>query len=202
MAEVFGDHPTPLDNAITHLWEVFSDPLSLLSDLPSDAVLVRADTGELRFCLPRLLELLIRDELTPVEGFSIADRLRLDDWQSWPPLERVALESFFDAWWLTTLALESGPLAAHEVLSVLVHLGVPLVRWLGPWLEDLDGPAANHFAELVLSGMSAPAWQAAVDERGQVKAWTESEACVLGIALVGGIHLPEGQLSDVLDHLV
>lgn len=215
---------TPLDRAIDHLWEVFSDRASLIGDLPADAVLARVDAvppvaesaaphsaelapSELRFCLPRLAELLTTNQLDDEPGYRIADRLHDADWQSWARVEREALEEFFDIWWLLTRSLDDGPfpasgLSASEVLGVLIHLGVPLVRWLGPWLEDFDGSSARHFADMILGGMDTPAWSSAPDERGQVLGWAASEACVFGIALVGGIHLPDDQLSDVLDRLI
>jgi hypothetical protein len=202
---------TPLDRAIDQLWIVFSDRASLLGDLPADAVLARVDvtasTSELRFCVPRLAELLTTNRLDAEPGYRIADRLRDADWMSWERDERVALEEFFDTWWLLTRSLDDGAvlasgLSASEVLGILVHLGVPLVRWLGPWLEDFDGPPARHFADMILGGMHTPAWTSAPDERGQVLGWAASEACVFGIALVGGIHLPSDQLSDVLDKLI
>ncbi len=214
---------TPLDRAIDRLWEVFSDRASLVGDLPGDAVLARVDapeTGqgqedcngeqvnsELRFCLARLAELLTTNQLQDEPSFRIADRLRDADWQSWDRIEREVLEEFFDIWWLLTRSLDDGAvpvseLPASEVLGVLIHLGVPLVRWLGPWLEDFDGPPARHFADMILGGMDTEAWTSAPDERGQVLAWAASEACVFGIALVGGVHLPDDQLSDVLDRLI
>ncbi len=193
---------TPLDRSISRLWGVFSDRSSLLRDLPADAVLARADAGELRFCLPRLLELLSTDRLDAEPGYRVADRLAAADWQSWERQEREALEDFFDTWWLLTRAFDDGPLSASDVLGILVHLGVPLVRWLGPWLEDFDGAAARHFADMILGGFQGPAWQSAPDERGQVQGWASSEACIFGIALVGGIHLPDEQLSAVLDRLI
>ena len=229
MAEVDLDNGlvTPLDRAIDRLWDVFSDRASLIGDLPADAVLARVDvpaTGtvqgdggeggvagkadiELRFCFPRLAELLTTNQLDDEPGYRIADRLRDADWQSWDRIEREALEEFFDTWWLLTRSLDDGAVlaskhSASEVLGVLVHLGVPLVRWLGPWLEDFDGPPARHFADMILGGMDTPAWASVPDERGQVLGWAASEACIFGIALVGGIHLPDDQLSDVLDRLI
>ncbi len=193
---------TPLDRSIDQLWETMSDRSGLMGELAADAVLVRADAGELAFCFPRLAELMVRNELGPEPAFGIADRLVAEGWQSWEQAHREAIEEFFDTWWLLTRVLDDGPLPAHEVLGVLVHLGLPLVRWLGPWLEDLDGPPARHFADMVMSQLHSPAWEAAPDERGQVLAWAASEPCVFGIALVGGIHLSEGQLSEVLDRLV
>lgn len=220
--EAGGGLITPLDRAIDRLWDVFSDRSSLIGSLPADAVLARADSvdgaaghelaagqggNELRFCLPRLAELLTTNRLDAEPGYRIADRLRDAHWQSWDRHERETLEEFFDTWWLLTRSLDGGAvpasdLPASEVLGALVHLGVPLVRWLGPWLEDFDGPPARHFADMILGGMDTPAWTSAPDERGQVLAWAASESCVFGIALVGGIHLPDDRLSDVLDQLI
>lgn len=193
---------TPLDRALAEVWSVFSDQEGLIAYLKSDAVLSRSRAGEFRFCLPRLLELLVNNQLEGEAGFVLANRLQVEGWQSWKRSERDVLETFFDTWWLQTRMFDDGLVPASEVLGVLIHLGLPLVRWLGPWLEDLDGPPARHFAHLILEGFETPAWQHDSDLRGQVEGWAASEPCIFGIALVGGIHLPEGQLSEVLDRLV
>lgn len=200
-----GGEPTPLEECVDRLWSQFSDPSSLLADLPADAVLARSSAGEFRFCLPRLLELVLTGQMGEVEAFVVADQLQVEGWTSWVASERETLESFFDTWWYMARNLDTPAghlMVVNEVLGFLIHLGVPLVRWLGPWLEDFDGPAAKYFADLVLSDFAGPAWDTAADERGQVEGWAASEATVMGIALVGGIHLEEGQLSEVLDRLV
>lgn len=199
----FGDAGliTPLDRSLDRLWDLFSDRSSLLSDLPADAVLARADGGELRYCLPRLLELLVRDELGDVEGFSIARRLDQASWQQWDRRQREALEEFFDTWWMLVRAFDGGK-PAGDVLGVLVHLGVPLVRWLGPWVEDFDGPGARHFAAMIIEGPSNDAWGIDPDLWTQVEGWASTETCIFGITMVGGIHLNDGQLSEVLDRLI
>lgn len=202
VSQSVGGFETPLDTALDVLWQTFSNRDSLIAHLAADAVLVRADLGEFRACLPRLLELLLLDQLGDEPGFAITQRLVKADWQSWERREREALEHFFDTWWTTTRLLEDGRRTASEVLAILVQLEVPLVRWLGPWLEDFDGPPARHFADMILAEFEGPAWAAAPDAQGQVAGWAASEACVNGIVLVGGIHLPEGQLSDVLDRLL
>ena len=37
------------------------------------------------------------------------------------------------------------------VIGVLVGFGAPMVRWLGPWLDELDGPGAAHLATVVIA---------------------------------------------------
>jgi hypothetical protein len=77
-----------------------------------------------------------------------------------------------------------------------------MVRWLAPWLDDLDGPAARHLATVVITQLPEAEWAAHQDERAQILAWCRSEPVVIGLTVVGGVHLDDGQLSDALDRML
>lgn len=196
---------SPVELALAHAWEVLGDRESLMPDLDADAVVARADTGELRSAAPRLLELAMDGRGGRDGAHGLVRRLRPLLADRGP--ERNAVIEVLDAWWNTTLALDVvepdrlSP-AASVVLGVLAQTDEPLVRWLEPWLVDLDGPSARHLAALVLDGLDGEAWDEVPDKREQVFAWTASEPVIFGLTLVGGTHLEDGVLSDVLDRLV
>lgn len=196
---------SPVELAMTQVWDVLGDRESLMPDLEADAVVARADAGELRAAAPRLLELALAARGGRDGSHGLIKRLR--------PLladrgrERDAVIGVLDSWWLTTLALDvaeqdPGSAAAGVVLGALAQTDEPLVRWLEPWLVDLDGPPARHLATVVLDGLSGDAWDLVPDKREQVLAWAASEPVVFGLTLIGGVHLEDGELSDVLDRLV
>ncbi len=185
--------------AIDALWATFGDRSSLMPYLEADAVMARARTGELKVAIPRLAELVVTDALVGVEPTELFEMLSSADWQSWPAGERSAIGQFADTWWTFTRSDEDPLVEADTVLACLAHLDVPLVRWLGPWLTDLDGPGAGHLATTVIERLTAKGWATRPDERLQILAWTRTEPVIVGLTLIGGVHLDEGQLGQALD---
>lgn len=192
----------PLAAAMDGLGSVFPTPTGLLGELPADAVFARAATGELVPALPRLLELLARNQLGDRHAFEAFDLLAAGAWQTWDPARIAAISRFADAWWTTALADHPGDVRAADRLGELCHLGLPMVRWLSVWMDHFDGPGALHLADLVLDGSDHPAWEGHDDRFRQVVAWTQSEPVVMGLTMVGGVHLGRERLGMVLDRIV
>ncbi len=188
--------------SLEQLWRQLAPTDSLLPELAFDAVLSRADHGEFIECLPRLLEIVTLPGADPDVAVAVFDRLTANGWATWPDERRRPIERLLDLWWSTELALEPGEPAAHDVLGALVRLEQPVSRWLQPWLEDLDGPGARHFVALVADQLSSDRWAEVPDQREQVLAWTRSEPAVMGLTLVGGVHLDPGQLGLALDRML
>lgn len=184
------------------LWAALGPEDSLLEELAADAVLARARHGELRACLPRLLELATAAGASPELAVATFDLLERNDWDQWPRRERALVEAHLDQWWLTTLYLEPESPALHEVLGALVQLEIGVRRWLDPWLVELDGAGARHLVALVADGLSSPHWAQRPDQRTQVLAWTRSEPVIVGLTLVGGVHLGPGELGRALDRML
>lgn len=192
-----------LRDAMAAAWATMADDYGLFPGLSIDAVLARADRGELVTAAPRMLQLLIELDLPVVSAAEVTDRLGRG---TWSPIQRTVVEEVLDAWWLETLMLEPGehgPVYTPDVvLGVLAGYGAPLVRWLEPWLAQLDGPGALHLASVVLHGLDGPAWDGKADAASQVLGWTRTETVINGLTLIGGTHLEAGTLSDVLDRLI
>lgn len=191
-----------IDGSIRALWTTFGSSDSLLPDLAFDAVLARADHGEFPESVPRLFELGTAPGADPDMAVAVFDRLEGQDWSNWPDGRRRPVEHLLDQWWAMLLRAEPGVPAVHEVLAALVRLNQPVIRWLQPWLEDLDGPGARHLALLVINELSSPRWAEVPDRREQVLAWTRSEPVLMGLTLVGGVHLEPGELSEALDRML
>lgn len=192
-----------LQAAIDALWSTMAEEYGLLPDLAFDAVVARADRGEWSEASPRLLQLLIEQELSIPDAVTVVDRSRINA-EVGPT--RPLVEEVFDAWWQQTLMIEPGQhdegYGPDVVLGILVGYGAPMVRWFEPWLIELDGPGAAHLAKIVLDGLDGPAWHGKADQAGQVLGWARTETVVHGLALIGGTHLDDEVLSDVLDRLI
>lgn len=192
-----------LDGALTGAWAALAPEPGLFPGLAFDAARARATTGELVVATPRLLELIVTAEATVEEAASFVAELGRH------PLgtaERAAVTDVLDAWWQETLLLDPGahrePFTPAVVLGVLAGFDAPMVRWLGPWLTELDGPGAHHLAAVVVDGLDGPAWVGKEDRAGQVQAWAATEPVVNGLTLIGGVHLGPDAMSDVLDRLI
>lgn len=188
-----------LDEAVDRVWDVLGDRNSLLSVLADDAVMARARAGEAKHALPRLLELAVVDELEHLSITEPFDLLDAAGWTAWPDTERRSVEGLVDTWWTWTRTAIDPTINPGRVLACLCRLGVPQVRWLGPWLEDLDGPPARHLADVIISQLPEPEWEGFEDQRSQILGWTRTEPVIIGLTVVGGVHLDEGQLGDALD---
>ena len=192
-----------LDRALVASWRVLADDYGLFPELAFDAVIARADRGELAAATPRLLELTVDHRLTVEEAASVTERLGRHRWSS---KRLAAIEEVLDAWWLETLMRSPGehpaPFTPEVVLGVLVGYRAPMVRWLEPWLAELDGPGAAHLATVVVHGLDGPAWAGKRDQAQQVLGWARTETVINGLTLIGATHLEDGVLGDVLDRLI
>jgi hypothetical protein len=188
-----------LDEAIDRVWDALGNRNSLFPSLPDDAAMARAHAGETKQATPRLLELAVFDELehmTIVEPFEM---LAEAGWRSWPDTERRAVEALLDTWWTWTRTAIEPTVGPGRVLACLCRTGISQVRWLGPWLDDLDGPPAQHLAEVIITQLPESEWEGWEDQRSQILGWSRTEPVIIGLTVVGGAHLDDGQLSQALD---
>ncbi len=192
----------PVQNALAALKAEFQGESVLMATLPADAVLARASAGELDECIPRLLELASLGELADRHAFEIFDLLTADHWQEWDMPAVQAISRWADAWWRTVLVDFPGEQRAGDRLGELAHLNLTMVRWLGAWLEELDGPGAQHLADFIINGSSHPAWAGFEDQHQQAVAWTQSETLINGITMIAGTYFEPGQMAEILERVV
>lgn len=91
---------------------------------------------DLRHFLPRILELVARDELG-VDAQIVLGKLAYGEWERWPEAERAAIEALLAAWLESVLSTRSGALAV--VLSSILRTGAEL----GPLLAKIELAAAR-----------------------------------------------------------
>lgn len=188
-----------LVEAIDRMWNELGDRTSLFPSLADDAAMARAHAGEAMQAVPRLLELAVTDQLEHMSIVAPFELLAESAWRTWPDRERRAIEALLDTWWTWTRTAIEPTVQPGRVLACLCRTGIPQVRWLGPWLDDLDGPPAQHLAEVIISQLPEPEWEGCEDQRSQILGWSRTEPVIIGLTVVGGVHLDDGQLSEALD---
>lgn len=199
-----------VQDAVADLWNVMADgeDYGLLPELSLDAVMARAERGEVVAAAPRLLELVVSETEAIDDAAAVIAFLGDGEWTA---TQRGAIEETLDAWWLEALMTEPtdhrAPYTAAAVLGILVGYGAPMVRWLEAWLAELDGPGAQHLASMVIEGIGSsawqhPAWADKIDEAAQVLAWAKTETVLHGVVMIGGTHLQDGVLGELLDRLI
>ncbi len=190
---------TPLAQLFAQ-WRSHDDERSLWGELERDAAVARFSAGDQAVAgLVRLAEL-------ATEPGAAAESVELIDLLA--GAERGALGPGPDplaalaaGWWDQTLFGYPAADDACSVLAATVRLTGAIDPQLRTWLLAFDGPGARHFADAVVNEFSSELWP---EPDWQIRAttWARSEAAVNGITLIGGIHLPEDQLSVVLDRII
>lgn len=207
------DDPAHLLARLRHRW---TPARSLVPALEADALLAwidaaadRGDGDAVRAATPRLLELAVADDLGPRPVWEALAHLDRAGWRNWPQEDQWAVEAVLDAWWLATLLGHPSRPPAAEVLAAQARLRGEVRPLLDRWVDELDGAGAVHLAEFVVDEIDpatglvgGPPWSDVPDLGHQVVAWARSEAVILGLALVGGVHLEPGVLSEALDRMV
>lgn len=191
-----------VEKSLAQVRVTFGEPAGLLSDLAADATWVRARNGELIQCMPRLTELWANGEL---DGSVAAHDVLAEISNKWNELSSAqarSIESLADTLWQRALMAHPSETSADELLGELVYLRLPMVRWLEPWLGALDGPGALQLSAAILQPSQTEAWAGQPDARQQLQGWAGTEPVVMGLTIVGGVHLDEGDLADLLDLLL
>jgi len=206
-AEVEGyGHSPRLADALTRLWATMADDYGLVPDLAFDALMARVrsgDRGEVARCMPRLVNLMVDNDLAVADSIEVVSLLSTHTWSSY---QRELLVEMLDAWWYDVLNRDPGEhhpdYQPDDVLGLLSRTEARMVRWLHVWLAGIDGPPAVHLANALLDGLNGPVWEGQDDARGQVLAWARTETVVNGLALIGTTHIESDVMSRVLDRLL
>jgi hypothetical protein len=132
---------------------------------------------------PRIMALLVYDELH-VDEELIAHRIaEAGCWQSWADAERDAMLDVCRAWWEETLSSHPRRPEAHVVLSFLVTTPVPLTQWFEVWNAQPPGPADLHALELcqwwapeLIGTELMLGWNSDINVTTDVKRWILEDA--------------------------
>ncbi|MFD0883680.1 hypothetical protein ACFQ08_03790 [Streptosporangium algeriense] len=123
---------------------------SALGPYAGNAMSTWGEVGEFMHFLPRLLELLILEELN---GFLHADTTMMrigNRWTSWRRSERESIIAVCDAWWRHTLNHYPRDVDVMMMIAILADdLGLDLAPYLAEWESNSTETAARHMAWLV-----------------------------------------------------
>ena len=133
-----------------HLREMEADLRAAGFSGAANALSTWGDIRDFKHYLPRLLELLISEELDGFYGDMFA-RVLGGRWRSWPQDEQDAFVAVVDAWWRFTLHHYPRDVDVLEVLKIIVgEFGLDLRTYLAAWEGSAgDEAAALHMAWLV-----------------------------------------------------
>ncbi|MFF3665807.1 hypothetical protein [Microtetraspora malaysiensis] len=108
------------------------------------------DIDEFKHYLPRLLELLILEEL---DGFLHAQSLMLRvgvRWRSWRQTEQRAITATVGAWWRHTLSNYPRDVDIMRLIEIIADcLELDLAPYLAKWESNTAETAARHMASLM-----------------------------------------------------
>ncbi|MBB2913253.1 hypothetical protein FHS43_004551 [Streptosporangium becharense] len=107
------------------------------------------DVRDLKYYLPRVMELLVRGEFDHSYYGEMLMRMLGEHWRDWPQDEQEAVLAVIDAWWRFTLhrppraAGDPPDIDIVEMLEIIVEmLGLDLDAYLTKWEESAGNEAA------------------------------------------------------------
>ncbi|MFI7059365.1 hypothetical protein ACIBL3_00100 [Kribbella sp. NPDC050124] len=132
---------------------------------------------------PRLMALMVYDELHLDEELVASRLVTAGCWSTWAESERTAMLAVCNLWWEATLASYPRTPEALKVLSFLATTPVPFTHWLEVWNAQPAGAADLHAADLclwwagdLLGGDLMVGWSGTIDITTDVKRWILEDA--------------------------
>jgi hypothetical protein len=176
------------EEAALHAVPVRELTKATLQPYAANAMTTWGDERELRYFIPRLLEIVATEDFGWPDPEVLVRALRDASWTAWPERERSSVAAFLTAWWRFTLA---SPDAVHDVDVVLCAIGraVPdMAPYLDAWDADDRRVATDHLVALLNDHWEpdrkrlANAFWDCPDREDQVVRWLTSAAVAERIA--------------------
>jgi hypothetical protein len=144
------------------------------------ALLTVGRVEDLRYFLPRLLELSVTEELE-VDVEIILRKLPYGRWREWPPEERAGVEAFLEALTATFATQEWDRFMLDEWICGLGQMFEDTTPYLRPLLAPTPAAAGNlvrfyeyNRGDLKRGTLSSAFWQDTPTSRDRVVAWFRS----------------------------
>lgn len=168
-----------------------------------DAIWTVGDEKDYHHFIPRLLELMVREDAFQAEV--VAKKLLLAKWQIWQEQERLAIESFFDAYWDAAIIIDSPWPIAADALCVLGNALDDLSPYLNRWIHSRESKALNQLLQFAKdeSGNASQGfiqgafWGERPQQMKQVASWLCSPT-TLDVLVNRWLDESEGPLAAVL----
>jgi hypothetical protein len=117
-------------------------PAELAARYARKAITTWGGEADLRWYLPRLAELVARDDGVGID--ILVDKVSAAGWAQWPADERAAVAGYLDALWARALRAD-GIETVPELIVARQRLGLELA----PWLDAIAGAGLGVIAGLV-----------------------------------------------------
>lgn len=105
------------------------------------------DKDDFRHFLPRIFELTCTDgESLPIDPEIVFKKLTYANWDTWPPNERQAITSFFEALWSNVLDHFPHEFSAEDCLCAIAQAAADVTHYLDRWQIGQSLTHAQHFA--------------------------------------------------------
>lgn len=168
--------------------QLFARPLSQLD--PGDfgtfsnhVALTVGETNDFKHFLPRIFEVMVYADNSPMGPESLIGRLDYVHWRTWPQAEQEALSAFFLAWFRHVLAAFPAEYTAEDCLAAIAQAQDDLSPMLDHWrvclgakeeaaLRHLAGVFDWNYGDLMQTGdLSGVYWEDHPGPRGQFREW-------------------------------
>jgi hypothetical protein len=132
--------------------------VDVLRRYATDALLLWGGVPELRYFLPRLLELAAENEFDWPDAEIVFGKLGRGRFLEWPDDdERAAVHAFLNRWWESTVDHDEPWPTAGTVLCSLSLTGVDLVPFLARWARLESAGSVRNLHEFVTREVTWPA---------------------------------------------
>lgn len=196
--------------AATPLGELtFSD----LERYSRKAITTWGNVGHFKYFLPRLWELTIQHRDDFLDLAMVFGKLKPAQFESWPQIERDAVNRFFDEYWNHQLVVPIESCyddSIDLVLCALSNAVSSVQRFLDMWIFNRADNAKQHLAAFILNNddmllkkarLSNAFWDATGRTHAEVLSWLQSEALLRYLGDVDD-SVMAGDFSNALPQLM
>lgn len=103
-------------------------------------------TDDFRHFLPRIFELIAADGGSLTFPETVFGKLTYGQWETWPPDERAAITTFFEALWSKVLDHFPHAFSAEDCLCCIAQAADDMTGYLGRWRIAQSLTHAKHYA--------------------------------------------------------
>ncbi|MCP2321667.1 hypothetical protein HDA40_000174 [Hamadaea flava] len=138
-------------------------PIDVMRPYAADVMLTVGDVADLRYFLPRIVEIATMETFNYPELEGLIGRLPRAGWTSWPQGEQGAVRAYFQAMWTDALFADEPVVDYDAALCAIGNAEDDLTAYLAPWTDNLDRP------DLIMALRGFVEYGCRVDRRGRLR---------------------------------
>lgn len=128
------------ERAVLALVPLRQVPIDVIRPYAADVMLTVGDAADLRYFLPRIVEIATLETFNYPELEGLIGRLPRAGWTSWPQGEQDAVRAYFQAMWTDALFADDPVVDYDAALCAIGNAEDDLTAYLAPWTDNLDRP--------------------------------------------------------------